>query len=104
MIDFNDSDLAKNLTDAFLKPNESNNYKMLEIERAQIESYIDDLHNFLNGTHASNLNVNVKTKATPMGKAFSEKMNEVAFANVLIITAMVSLITLVAVLTYVILK
>ena len=45
MIDFNDNDLAKNLTDAFLKPSESNNYKILEIERVQTEAYIEDLHN-----------------------------------------------------------
>lgn len=45
MIDFNNNDLAKNLTDAFLKPNESNNYKILETERTQIEAYIEELHN-----------------------------------------------------------
>lgn len=59
MIDFNDVDLAKNLTDAFLKPSESNNYKILEIERGQIEAYIDDLHDIY-----SMLNIDVAYGAT----------------------------------------
>lgn len=44
MLYFDDNDLAKNLTDAFLKPDESNNYKILEITRAQTEEYIELLH------------------------------------------------------------
>lgn len=59
MIDFYDTDLAKNLTDAFLKPSDSNNYKILEIERGQIEAYIDDLREIY-----SMLNIDVAYGAT----------------------------------------
>ncbi len=43
MIDFDKNNYAKNLTDAFLKGKDSNNYKILENERADIESHIKDL-------------------------------------------------------------
>lgn len=44
MINFDVNNLVKNLTDAFSKPYESNNYKILETEREQIEVYLEDLN------------------------------------------------------------
>lgn len=67
--------------------------------------YVDNRKNVMDGMAHSN--VNVKVKATSIGTAMSEKEyynRQAAFANVLIISAIVCLITLVAVLTYVILK
>lgn len=67
--------------------------------------YVDNRKNVMDGMAHSN--VNVKVKATSIGTAMSEKEyynKQAAFANVLIISAIVCLITLVAVLTYVILK
>lgn len=66
--------------------------------------YVDNRRNFIDGMVTSN--VNVKTKTTPAGKFVSEReyYKQAAFANVLVISAIVCLITLVAVLTYVILK
>lgn len=52
--------------------------------------------------------INIKSLSTPEGRALSEKnvslSRQAAFANVLIVSAIVCLITIVAVLTYVILK
>ncbi len=67
--------------------------------------YVDDRKNLIEGMNSSN--VNVKVKATTTGVAMSERETynkQAAFANVLVISAIVCLITLVAVLTYVILK
>lgn len=67
--------------------------------------YVNNRRNVMDGMAHSN--VNVRVKATSIGTAMSEKEyynRQAAFANVLVISAIVCLITLVAVLTYVILK
>lgn len=44
MINFNNDDYAKNLPDAYLKDSDSNNYKILQIERYAIKEHIDDIY------------------------------------------------------------
>lgn len=69
--------------------------------------YIDNLRNIKEGTSNALSSSIVKVKSTAVGKLFSENdtsSRQAAFANVLIVSAIVCLIALVAVLTYVILK
>lgn len=44
MIDFNKDNYAKNLPDSFAKEADSNNYKILETERAAVEEHLADLY------------------------------------------------------------
>ncbi len=44
MIDFNKDNYAKNLPDSFAKDTNSNNYKILEINRATVEEHLEDLY------------------------------------------------------------
>ena len=88
-------------------PEEDEAYFNASINEAKImyyHQYVDNRRNFIEGMVGSN--VNVKTKTTQAGKLVSEReyYKQAAFANVLVISAIVCLITLVAVLTYVILK
>jgi hypothetical protein len=79
------------------------------VNEGQVSYFHDfvDSRNNLMSSMTTNSRVNVKGLSTPQGRAFSEKnenYRQAAFANVLVISAMISLILLVAILTYVILK
>ena len=70
--------------------------------------YVDRMRNFFSsGNTTSNSVALTKSKSTAAGRAFSEKesyKSQAAYANVLIIAGIISLITLVAVLTYIIMR
>ncbi len=89
-------------------PEEDEGYFDAVINEKQVfyyHQYVDNRKNFIEGN--TNLNVRVKSKSTAVGRAMSNREGynrQAAFANVLVVSAIVCLIALVAVLTYVILK
>lgn len=88
-------------------PESDEEYFNASINNGQLmyyHTYVDKIKGF---TSLSNNRIQVKSLATPEGKAMSEKENrnrQAAFANVLVFSSIVSLVTIVAVLTYIILK
>ena len=88
-------------------PESDEEYFRASIQDGQLmyyHTYVDKIKGFAS---LQNNRIQVKSLATPEGKAMSEKENkkkQAAFANVLVFSSIVSLVTIVAVLTYIILK
>ena len=89
---------------------EDKEYFRRSIEEGEImyyHHYVDNMNKFLsNPNNMSSSRKYVNVKSTPQGRAMSEAepYSQAAFANVLIVAAIVCLIMLVAIVTYMILK